>query len=66
MASRNPDHNLLVTPSLDPSSRVVVTASSSPPASATAYGILVARNGTVPDELGIGRDRLEAAGSMQK
>jgi leucyl aminopeptidase len=62
MASRNPDHNLLVTPSLDPSSRVVVTASSSPPASATAYGILVATNGTVPDELGIGRDRLEAAG----
>jgi leucyl aminopeptidase len=62
MSADKPNLASHVTPSLQPSSRIVVTATASVPPAATACGIAVGTQGPVPDEIGMSRDRLEALG----
>jgi leucyl aminopeptidase len=62
MAKGRPGIDRSFAPSLEPSARPTVAVATSAPASATAFGVPVARGGPVPSTLGIERARLEAAG----
>ncbi len=55
-------YDVNLTPSLDPASRVVLSVSSTLPPNATALVVPVAVAGAAPDELGVDRAALSAAG----